>query len=153
MAHPLDGCCAKLNRAQETIETLDGEIKAFVKNDPNRFEIFADFQKAFEDVFKVRGDPDPPLRFAVIAGEVVHHLRSALDHLLYALIVNNGFSPTKNAQFPICDNKEFLEKACKRGRIQGTNIQAKLLIESAQPYPHSTPKCLSGKMLNWLSLL
>jgi hypothetical protein len=48
--------------------------------------------------------PDPPLEMAVLRGDLVHNLRSALDHLANTLVVANGGVPKEGqggTQFPI----------------------------------------------------
>lgn len=50
-------------------------------------------------------DPPPPaLRLAVVAGDILHSLRSALEHLAWALVLENGGEPSDSkpaTQFPI----------------------------------------------------
>ena len=88
MAHPLDSCRAKTRRAQESIHDLEQEITAFFQRDPPPYKIVKQYQNnGLEYAFLAFGEPEAPLRFAVLAGEIVHHLRSSLDHLVYALII------------------------------------------------------------------
>lgn len=140
MAHLLDGCWAKIGRAEENINNLDLEIRAFLRREPPPYKIVGQHQSdGREYAFLAFGDPDVPPRFAVLAGEIVHHLRSSLDHLIHALIVRNGGSPSKNNQFPICTTAENFEKACNRGLIGDVSQSSKDLIRSVQPYTSPTP--------------
>src|SRR5207302_10873159 len=88
MGHPFDGIEEKLKRADQNIRNLDSEMASWIQSSdyptiPNdNIEVF---QKAV-DYHAAR---EMPLRFSVLAGEVVHHLRSCLDHLAWA------FSSTK----------------------------------------------------------
>src|SRR6266496_734886 len=83
------------------------------------------YPKAFEDCiaeyrrtkpFEVVGNPDsqqelhiltaPPLELSILTGEVVYHLRSALDHLFFELVQRNFIGPfskkeIRNFQFPL----------------------------------------------------
>lgn len=43
----------------------------------------------------------PPIMLSVLVGEVVHQLRSALDHLAYALVQAAGNCPTRFTAFPV----------------------------------------------------
>jgi hypothetical protein len=51
--------------------------------------------------FKVLGPP-VPLRIAVIAGEVIHHLRTCYDQVVWALANKNGLPDTERITFPVC---------------------------------------------------
>ncbi len=139
MAHLLDGCWEKINRAKESIDSLHEEITNFINHDSS-FEIVGRHQKeGLEYALVAFGDPEVPLRFAVLAGEIIHHLRSSLDHLVYALIVQNGSTPSNKSQFPICSTAQKFEEACKRGQIDGVSESAKKLIIAMQPYTTPTP--------------
>lgn len=140
MAHPLDGCGAKIRRAEESIHDLEQEITAFFQGDPPPYKIVKQHQNnGLEYAFLALGEPEAPLRFAVLAGEIVHHLRSSLDHLVYALVIQNGGTPSKNSQFPICATAKKFEDACNSGLITGISQSAKQLIMAVQPYTSSTP--------------
>lgn len=140
MTHPLDGCWAKVERAKENIENLNREITAFLNRDPKPYKVVGQHQNdGREYAFIVSGDPYVPPRFSVLAGEIVHHLRSSLDHLVHALIVRNGGTPANNNQFPICTTREKFERACNSGAIQGVIRSAKKIIRSVQPYTSATP--------------
>ena len=140
MAHPLDGCRAKIQRAEESLKNLDQEVNVFYNRAPLPYQIVTQHQNCgLEYVFVAFGEPEAPVRFSVIAGEIVHHLRSSLDHLIHALIVQNGNTPTRKNQFPICTSKELFEKECKNGRINGVSLVSKNLILAVQPYTSVTP--------------
>lgn len=66
-------------------------------------------------------------------------MRSSLDHLIHALVIRDGQTPTKQHQFPICTTPEAFKDACKRGVIEGVGKTAKELIESVQPFTTPTP--------------
>jgi len=82
--------------------------------------------------FWVEGLP-VPLRISVIAGEVLHHLRSALDHVVWELSLRTNDSPKPRIQFPISDSKEKFQEAIKRD-LMDLPSEAILLIEMLQPY-------------------
>lgn len=140
MSHPLDGCRAKFQRAEETLEYLGREITTFLNQEPPPYTIVKQHQdNGLEYAFIAHGDPDPPLRFAVLAGEIIHHLRSSLDHLVHASVIQNGKTPTKRHQFPICTTPEAFKDACSRGWIDGVGPIAEKLIASVQPFTTPTP--------------
>ncbi len=154
MAHLLDGSLAKLQRAEESIHSLDQEITAFYDCDPQPYKIVGQHQNGgLEYTFVAFGDPKVPLRFSVLAGEIIHHLRSSLDHLIYALIVKNGGTPYTNNQFPICLTTKKFENACKRGLINGVSESAKQLIMNVQPYTSPTPDDTVLHVINYYDIV
>jgi hypothetical protein len=50
---------------------------------------------------------------ALIIGDALHNLRSALDHLYYQVVLACGGKPTKWTIFPIRDTREELETRVK----------------------------------------
>jgi hypothetical protein len=132
MTHPLDGIRAKIERADEHIKNLNTEITAFLNNDAYRILTHrdADLRQA---TLSIAG-PEPPLRFSAIAGEVIHQLRSSLDYLIRALVIENNQSPTERHQFPVCTTREKYEAAIKARRIEGVAASAAATVESLQPY-------------------
>jgi hypothetical protein len=119
-SHPLDGIREKLKRADKSIRNLESEIAPFLAKFPT-FEFpvmtpgvdkaFTDEQRKAWDKFRFefmerdRQETIPPI-FAVLAGEIIHHLRSSFDHLAWQLsdetcrnTGNNRFS----IEFPVFD--------------------------------------------------
>lgn len=140
IAHPLDGCRAKIQRAKESIDNLHSEITVFLHRDPAPYKIVGRHQSdGLEYALVAFGDPEVPARFAVLAGEIIHQLRSSLDHLIHALIIKNGETPSNKNQFPICSTAKKFEEACQLGIIKGVSLSAKKLIMAVQPYTTPTP--------------
>ncbi len=140
MPHQMDGCRAKLERAKETLDALELEAAKFLSQDPPVVRLERKhINDGLEYAFIAYGDPNPPLRISVITGEVIHHMRSSLDHLIHALVIHNGENPTFQHQFPICSTKKAFEQACKRGQIKGVGANARRLIQSVQPFTTPTP--------------
>lgn len=69
----------------------------------------------------------------------MHQLRTSLDHLLFALVVANGSTPTDRQQFPIASTPQKFTEAVKRGDIAGVSASAQALIEAIQPYQPTQP--------------
>ena len=136
----LRGCWAKIQRAEQSIGSLDNEIKAYFNNNQASYKIEGKhINDGTQYAFIATGNPNPPLHFSVLAGEIIHHLRSSLDHLIHALILKNGGTPSNKNQFPICTTVEAFEDQCKRGRISGASESAEVLVRSVQPYTSHTP--------------
>jgi hypothetical protein len=79
MAHPLDGCRAKIERAKEQVRNLNDEITALLNSGMHRV-VGENQMDRSRYVFRLIG-PLVPKRLAVLTGEIVHHLRSVLDHI------------------------------------------------------------------------
>ncbi|TFW17965.1 hypothetical protein [Duganella callida] len=138
MSDLMSGCWAKLERSQELLDLLSVESAAYFEKFPVRLE--QEFHNYGHDYSLVAyGEPFPPPRIAVIAGEVIHHLRSSLDHLVSALVLNNGNEVTKSNQFPICSSRKAFKDACDRGQLKGVAPSARAIIESVQPYTTPVP--------------
>ncbi len=146
--HPFAGIAAKLKRAEESIANLDAEIRAFfsgskypVMPDPDSGE----WQGAV-DYHKER--PVPP-RFAVLAGEIVHHLRSCLDHVAwYFSCAEYRRDKGTRIGFPVLDQKPQKAGDLKK-KFEGiSNKRVKVLIRCLQPYRHQ-----GGATAHWLWIL
>ncbi|HYS55602.1 MAG TPA: hypothetical protein VER58_17725 [Thermoanaerobaculia bacterium] len=145
MALALESAKAKLTRAEETAGTLVAEVDAFVRANPNPYRVTGELRNGNREyVFTAFGELDIPIRFSVLVGEVMYQLRTALDHVLAALVVANGNVPSDRHQFPICSAPEKFAEASKRGDIAGVSTTASKLIELFQPYQadHPAPRLL-----------
>jgi hypothetical protein len=130
----------KLDRADENICNFDLEI--------NRFFQESDYptipQNNRETMLKAvdyHRERPIPLRFSVLAGEIIHHLRSALDYLMWQLSSEEyrRKSPTL-IQFPVRRTRPTTEKeiASYEGMVKGiTNPVLGQWIEDLQPYKSS----------------
>lgn len=142
---PLDGVYAKIQRANEGIKNLDVEISEFLASltAPDRLKPYEVIRQLESDgreyVFRVRGNISVPLRFAVLTGEILHNLRSSLDHLIVALIIANNKTPNGNNQFPICPSHKAWMNAKKDGRINGLSASAISILDGKQPYHNKAP--------------
>jgi len=47
------------------------------------------------------GDGVPPEDLALIAGDAIHNLRSALDHIAWELVAAGSSEPNHRTQFPV----------------------------------------------------
>jgi hypothetical protein len=102
-----------------------------------------DFKSGWSTAYFAETDRTPPVRLSVLAGEVVYQARSALEHLVWALVKANHKKPGKDNTFPIrrtpigtkglSDQQAFIA-ATKRKELAGVPIAAIRLIEKLQPY-------------------
>lgn len=80
--HPFHGIACKLKRVDENIINLNDEIDRFFKEckypiipHPNN--------EQWQNAVNYHRELRIPLRFSVLAGEVIHHLRACLDHVVW----------------------------------------------------------------------
>ncbi len=160
MLNGIESAKLKVKRAAEHIKTLQSRAKKYASDDTNLVVEESDGAK------KLRFPNEPSPEIAVLAGEIVYHLRSALDHLAFELVKANPMGvvlPAKwqrNCRFPLCIAipKEgnpptpvrlplpfnFFAKL-----LPGITVQAFTFIEALQPYNEG-----SGPLqLGWLEQL
>jgi hypothetical protein len=94
MTHRPDfsGCWAKISRANVHLEFLNERVKSFAM-DMSSYKVITEDDWQTAKVF-IDGEPEPPVEeWGAIIGDVVHNLRSALDHLVWQLTIANGHTP------------------------------------------------------------
>lgn len=130
MTHPLEGITEKLKRADENIRNLDGEIAAFFKE--GLYPVLPhDDEEAFQKALHYHASRIIPTRFSVLAGEIVHHQRSCLDHLVWLLSseVKRRKDP-QGIEYPILTH---LPKKDELGRydrkVEGMTPRAKAIVK------------------------
>ena len=116
MSIALEGCWAKIQRADMHLEFLHQRAKSFVDYErPEKVQTQPDLKTGEIPVYgQVVGKP-PVHEWGAIIGDVVHNLRSALDHLVWQLTLAEGHTPPPNPipkrglgsewrdiSFPIC---------------------------------------------------
>jgi len=132
MRHRLDSSREKIARAKELAAAFDSAVKDYYL--PAPFQIRHDYdEQRGHLVWRLVNCKPPSLRLGVLVGEVVHHLRSALDHAVFQLIESNGKTPGNKSGFPIfSDVKGYRSK--RRKMIRGVSAAAEARIELLQPF-------------------
>src|SRR5215217_8372120 len=98
--HRLFGCQLKMRRAHTHFKALHEAINEFTGRNP--YEVINDFKPEISYYavrFKVREWPSPA--WSPILGDIVHNMRSALDHLAWQLVLRNRSKPSTGNLFPI----------------------------------------------------
>jgi hypothetical protein len=135
VSHPLTSAFLKVERARKHLTELDQEIRAFVKVDPYRLSFEVDSETGQQVVrFRKVGDKPirTPLRFGLMAGDVIHNLRSALDHVVYQLAIAGGGTGARS-QFPLFEDAD--EYGLQEARfLDGVVDGQRAIIEGLQPY-------------------
>jgi hypothetical protein len=145
---PFDGIDEKLKRANENIRNLDAEIGQFFN--AGKYPVLPDIQsELFLEAVNYHRSRTIPLRLSVLAGEVIHHLRSSLDHVVWLLSTPAYRRKCpKMIEFPIYESRPVNEKklAGFNGKIEGiASPSTKSMIERIQPY--NTPDPIESPLL------
>lgn len=138
MADPLDGARLKLRRAWDQFNGLVADMRAFLGNQPSPYVPRVHFNAKERSVLitaHIQKIPDP--MWGVRIGEIVHNLRSALDHLVWELVIlSTGRPPTlptKN-QFPIFRYQDGFSGRGVRAQLRRVRQDAIDLIQAEQPF-------------------
>lgn len=132
------GVAAKLVRAAELLNQLDWLVVEYLRDNP--YSLIVELDRAALQ-YKVRVDVVPtPLSFAVIFGEVLHDLRSALDHTARLLVQADGNEPVDKGRwlttFPIHSERP--------GRgvdiAPGVSSAIRDALDAVQPYNDAEPE-------------
>lgn len=138
MSDSLSGVRLKLARALNEIKALDKEVVAFIQTLPYPYRPAFDFNVDTRIItFSVHIEKTPDPMWGVRIGEVIHNLRSALDHIIWELVIlttgRPPVLPTKN-QFPIFESKEGFNVRGIDQFLKCVRQDAVELIRSEQPY-------------------
>ena len=126
------GVHAKINRASDQINLLKVDMDKFCA-DIQQSIVNEVNEVADEQVWVYRGEtPNGPIEWSVRLGEILYNLRSALDHLVWQLVLTNGKKPGLRNAFPIVKCKSKWQRATKR--LKGVKPRVEAVIERLQPY-------------------
>jgi hypothetical protein len=135
--HPFAGITEKLKRADQNIVNLKTQIDRFLKRGKYPVLPHPD-HKLWQEAVDYHRSKRIPLLFGVLAGEIIHHLRSALDHVVWHFsdpVLRENLANV--IEFPVFRKKPIQEKEVERykRKIQAiTNKNVLGLIEELQPY-------------------
>jgi hypothetical protein len=127
----------KVARANEHLDALKAEIARYYDTHPAEFvadpTIHTD-SDGEQYVFGRFKSAPPPGHISVVIGDVLQNLRSALDYLVWELVLANKQQPGKKNSFPICDSAKGFANELRRGRFDGVHSDAITEAERLQPY-------------------
>ena len=127
------GIAAKIRRAGGQINALIREMDELCSEIAQGVE-----HEVREDVCEqwwiYQGETlDVPIEWSVRIGEILHNLRSALDHLVWQLVLSNKQKPGSNNEFPICSDREKWDKPGD-SQLKGVGEEAKKIIRGFQVF-------------------
>jgi hypothetical protein len=137
---------AKLDRAEEHINTLSDEIDSFVAGDSYaRFEArFNPIDESYSVIFH-ENKPLPIQRWGVLVGDACHNMRCALNYLHCALVPQGQVH--RRHQFPIFDTEHSWRSELGRSgdmMLDFVDPAHIAVIESVQPYQQNGLQRLSA---------
>jgi|HubBroStandDraft_4_1064222.scaffolds.fasta_scaffold40725_2 hypothetical protein len=154
---PLESARERLKRADENIQQLNREITDFLAPAPvivldadvvARKPIITDRdRKTFEELKEFLNNSSVPPRFSVLAGEIIHHLRSSFDHVAWQLSSTDlqakspyqiEFPVSLKEPKPCAIKKDKISRYCRK--VEGIARPSALVrIDSLQPYRRPNP--------------
>lgn len=143
--HPLAGAFHKLARAEEHFRALTAQTRKVGQVKGPAFRSDRDLTND-EHAFVFEEGPKIRLQLGVVIGDIVHNARSALDALVYELVISNQGKPHRVHQFPILDSPDdWTEKVAsppknRRGMLDSVKPAHVTTIQGLQPYSPTAGK-------------
>ncbi len=132
----LIGVRRKIERAEHHLADLKAAIDKWGTSKEGNNRVIVDHQPKGKQIILRHGEVMPDdIEWAIIAGDVVHNLRSALDHMVCQLSIlnDNDISCCRDTYFPICICKSDFTKA-HRFVEPLLSPEAFAAIQELQPY-------------------
>jgi hypothetical protein len=131
----LAGVYGKLDRAENHLDGLQEQVAVFLKDDAHDFRHHYDL-KASRYSLSIEVRRELPVMWSVIVGDLVHNLRSGLDHLMWQLVLAGGGKPNGATAFPVLRHAPATTDEWKswRKKIRGVHPVVTEVIRSIQPY-------------------
>ena len=131
----LESAWMKVDRANAHFIDLKAEIEAFGNRQLDCVGVDRDRQTG-EKVYRLdRPTEDPPPKLNAIIGDALFGYRSALDHLMWALVRISGGKPDGTTAFPIYLKRRGFESS---GRVQAllasVTPEIRAAIQREQPF-------------------
>ena len=124
------GVYAKVNRASDALSSLESDVVEHCE-----IERRQQVMEIRQGAPLAKGSDEPPVLhdFSARTGEIAYNLRSALDHLVWQLVLVNNETPGRRNEFPIFQKEDEYQAVAKR-KLRGLADRYQELIEGFQPY-------------------
>ena len=126
----LKGVTAKIGRARECLEALEADMAAFCEYERRRTVL--EIERGWPTVLG-ENEPEVPVDYSIRVGEIAYNLRSALDHLVWQLVIDNGQPPSSRNAFPIFREEDQYRKGT-REKLKGVKERHRDAIQWLQPF-------------------
>jgi hypothetical protein len=136
--HPLAGCKEKLWRAHEHFELLQEEIAKLQTGETQLATFRTELKPDAHNILRTLVDAidEPPLLLATILGDMVHNLRSSLDHLVFELAflgLRGKKIPDKTAFPASLTRANWCSNKVQQVLLEGVLQKHRALLYQAQP--------------------
>lgn len=158
-AASLDGPIAKLDRAKAHLKALNKSVGAYKRSKTHDFIVTELDPKTREKVvhLEILKEPKNP-EWGLLLGDMAHNLRSALDHLVWQLVLLNGEKPRRQNQFPvIATEAEYWKVPADRSEsvrdraLFGVAEEHRTFIDAVQPFNAGDDPQTALVHLSWFS--
>jgi hypothetical protein len=127
----------KLGWADKNLARLERDTREFIWSQPYVLDT-EHRPKTRKHLVRVKVKTPSPADWSLVVGDILHNMRSALDHLTYSLAeihLNRGLTDeeAKVIQFPICDNHASYRAEAGR-RLQNLSDAMRTVIQGLQNY-------------------
>lgn len=126
-----EGPRAKVVRAQRHLDELKSAIRSYLSAAPYSIE---KNQVAGDIFYSVRVRQPIPHDWPLIAGDIIHNARSALDLLAVQLVQVAGGQPSEATAFPFARSQATLQQTCAT-RLSGASVSARRFAQRLRPFP------------------
>lgn len=127
------GPLLKVRRAKQHINDLSAAIDAFLAERPYRL-MLRQSPKTRDQVLFVKTDKPVPDEFALILGDAVHNLRTALDLLVFGMVGDDAPSPER-VLFPFAKNAQALGSTIPNRQMHVASKEVIDALHALKPYP------------------
>jgi hypothetical protein len=133
--NPFANARLKLKRAKEHIDDLDAMIREFIEGSVYEVSVQRD-SKTSNEFVKIGPIKSVPNDFALILGDAIHNIKSALDFAWYALtFVDTPPKERRKIKFPLYPERLQLEMFLKDRKDQQSVFNlSDVLLSVIQPY-------------------
>lgn len=140
----LKSAAEKLTRAREQIVALQAEERRFTRENPEPFSFQLEQDVETDRIVAIVSSIKEPTILSLILGELIHDLRSVLDHIAWQLY-RHGATPQlspgaeRRVQFPIEDSPSSFAQRLRDGWLPGVRDVHLSVVRMHQPYNGAHP--------------
>lgn len=146
-AELLRGPLLKLERAKQHVNDLNRQVNEYLSGNPFQLRI-RESKKPPQRLVYIKADAPIPDSFSLIIGDAAHNLRSALDHLCFAMVDGKAPKPDR-VGFPFA--KRGAEGLSGAINTRQMNVAPKYVVDefhALKPYPHGDDYLFAVSALN-----
>jgi hypothetical protein len=131
------GIRCKMTRAKEHLDWLDEAITKFNEVKPMPYGMSSKGDpKGAQRIYRLVIQTPIPVEWGVVFGEAIHDMRSALDHSIYQLVIDETKRVRKKGTgFPVFTDPDAFRRH-GAPQLRGVGDGPRTFVEKLQPYRH-----------------